>query len=54
MLDIGTERGIIKKSGSFYSYGETKLGQGRENARDFLRENDKLLKEMEKEVRKAK
>ncbi|GAB0174157.1 MAG: recombinase RecA [Candidatus Altimarinota bacterium] len=54
VLDIGTERGIIKKSGSFYSYGETRLGQGRENARDFLKQNEKLLKEMEKEVRKAK
>ena len=54
VLDIGSDRGIIKKSGAFYSYGETKLGQGRDNARTFLKGNDKLLKEIEKEVRKSK
>ncbi len=54
VLDIGSDRGIIKKSGAFYSYGETKLGQGRDNARIFLKGNDKLLKEIEKEVRKSK
>ena len=54
VLDIGSDRGIIKKSGAFYSYGETKLGQGRDNARVFLRENKKLLAEIEKEVRKSK
>lgn len=54
VLDIGADRGTIKKSGAFYSYGETKLGQGRENARDFLRENPKLLAEIEKVIRKAR
>jgi recombination protein RecA len=54
VLDMGSERGIIKKSGAFYSYGETKLGQGRDNARTFLKQNDKLLIEIEKEVRKSK
>lgn len=54
VLDIGSDRGIIKKSGAFYSYGETKLGQGRDNARTFLKANEKLLKEIEKEVRKSK
>ena len=54
VLDIGAERGIIKKSGAFYSYGETKLGQWRDNARTFLKGNEKLLKEIEKEVRKSK
>lgn len=54
VLDIGSDRGIIKKSGAFYSYGDTKLGQGRDNARTFLRENQKLLTEIEKEVRKSK
>jgi recombination protein RecA len=54
LLDIGSERGIVKKSGAFYSFGETKLGQGRENARTFLKENPKLMKEIEKEVRKGK
>ena len=54
VIDIGSDRGIIKKSWAFYSYGETKLGQGRDNARVFLRENKKLLAEIEKEVRKSK
>ncbi len=54
VLDIGSDRGIIKKSGAFYSYKETKLGQWRDNARTFLRENQKLLTEIEKEVRKSK
>ncbi len=53
VLDVGVDRGIIKKSWAFYSYGDIKLGQGRDNCRDFLRANDKLLKEIEKEVRKA-
>jgi recombination protein RecA len=51
---MGSDRGIIKKSWAFYSYGETKLGQGRDNARTFLKENAKLLSEIEKEVRKSK
>ena len=54
VLDIGSDRGIVKKAWAFYSYGETKLGQGRDNARTFLRENPKLLAEIEKEVRKTK
>ncbi len=54
ILDIGVERGIIKKSGAFYSYGETRLGQGRENAREFLKTNQELMSEIEKEVRKGK
>jgi len=51
IVDIGSEKGIIKKSGAFYSYEETKLGQGRENARQFLKENSKLAKEIEKKIR---
>lgn len=51
VLDIGSERGIVKKSGAFYSYNETKLGQGRENARQFLKENVALLQEIEGKIR---
>ena len=54
LLDIGAARGIIKKAGAFYSYGETRLGQGRENARDFLKANEKMMQEIDKEVRKEK
>lgn len=51
VLDIGSEKGIIKKSGAFYTYGEIKLGQGRENARQFLKENSKIANEIEKKIR---
>ncbi len=54
LLDIGTDRGILKKAGAFYSYGEIRLGQGRENSRIFLKENPKIMKEIEKAVRSAK
>jgi len=54
LIDIGADRGVIKKAGSFYSYGDTKLGQGRENAREFLKAKPELLAQIEKEVRAAK
>lgn len=53
ILDVGTDTGIIKKSGAFYSYGETKLWQGRENAKNFLRENEKIAKEIEEVIRNS-
>ncbi|MDD4151423.1 MAG: recombinase RecA [Candidatus Gracilibacteria bacterium] len=53
ILDTGTDLSIIKKSGAFYSYGETKLGQGRENAKQFLRENEVLAKEIEEVIRNS-
>ncbi len=54
VLDIGVDRGIVKKSWAFYTYGETKLGQWRENAKEFLKANPKLLDEMEAAVRGGK
>lgn len=51
ILDIGSEKGIIKKAGAFYSYGEVKIGQGRENSRQFLKENSKIMTEIEKKIR---
>jgi len=50
VLDIAEEIGIIKKTGNWISYGEEKIGQGRENARLFLKENPKFLEKLEKEV----
>jgi len=49
-IDLGTELGVIKKSGNSYAYGETKLGVGRENAKLFLKQNPKILKEIKKEI----
>jgi len=51
IIDLGVELGIVEKSGSWYSYGEERLGQGRDNACDFLRENPKMLAEIEQKVR---
>lgn len=52
ILDIASDKDIIKKSGAFFSYGEVKLGQGRENAKEFLRQNPKIAKEIETAIRK--
>jgi recombination protein RecA len=54
VIDIGADRGIIKKAGAFYSYGDIRLGQGRENAKDFLKADPKLLAEIEAAVRGGK
>jgi len=54
VLDIAVEEGIVEKRGAFYSYGETRLGQGRENAKEFLRANPDLTLEIENQVREAK
>jgi recombination protein RecA len=51
LLDVGIEMGILRKSGAFISYGETRLGQGRENAREFLRANVRLRVEIELQFR---
>ena len=51
LLEIGTARGIIKKSGAFYSYGETRLGQGRENAKDFLQQHPEIASSVENRIR---
>lgn len=50
ILDIGVENGIVKKSGSWYSYGETKLGQGRDAVKDLMKDNPELTEELEKAV----
>ncbi|QIK53928.1 recombinase RecA [Dysgonomonas sp. HDW5B] len=47
IIDLGSDLGIIKKSGSWYSYNETKLGQGREAAKDMMRDNPELADELE-------
>ena len=54
VLDIAVDTGIIEKRGSFYSYGETRLGQGRENVKGYLRDNPDLAIEVENQLREAK
>ncbi|MFH1084953.1 MAG: recombinase RecA [Chloroflexota bacterium] len=53
VLDMGVESGVIEKRGSFYSYGETRLGQGRENAKTFLHGNAQIALQIENQVRQA-
>jgi len=51
LIDLGTEQGLIKKAGAFFSYGEVRLGQGRENAKQYLSQNSELAQEIEREIR---
>ena len=51
ILDLGVETGLIDKRGSFYSYKEDRLGQGRENTKEFLREHPEMLEELDHKIR---
>jgi recombination protein RecA len=51
LLDLAAELGIVDKRGSYYSYGELRLGQGRENSKEYLRENHDLAEEIELAIR---
>jgi recombination protein RecA len=51
LVDIGAESGIIDKSGAWYSYGSQRIGQGRENAKMFLKDNPALMAEVEEKVK---
>ncbi len=53
IIDLGVEAGIIRKLGAFFSYGDIRLGQGRENSKEFLRGNPELANELELELRKT-
>ena len=53
ILDLGLEHDIVQKSGSFFSYGEERLGQGRNNAKAYLRENPAMAKEIERKIYEA-
>lgn len=53
VVDMGAELDIIQKSGSWYSYGDDRIGQGRENAKQFLKENPSILAEIEGKLRES-
>ena len=48
---MGIAAGILSKTGAWFNYGETRLGQGRENSRDFLKANAELADQIEAEIR---
>jgi len=50
LVDIGVEKGIIEKSGAWYSYGGSRIGQGRENAKEFLKNNPEVAKGVEDKI----
>jgi len=50
IVDIGVEKGIIEKSGAWYSYGGNRISQGRENAKEFLKNNIEISREIEKKI----
>jgi recombination protein RecA len=51
IVDLGTDLGILHKSGAFYSFGEQRLGQGRENVKEFLKSNPELADDIEAQIR---
>ncbi|QWR76284.1 recombinase RecA [Candidatus Magnetomonas plexicatena] len=53
IVDLGVEMGVIERTGTWYSYGTTKIGQGRDNARRFLTENENIFKEAELRILEA-
>jgi recombination protein RecA len=50
ILDLGVDHGIIKKSGSWFSYGDTKLGQGRDAVKVLIKDNPELMDELEQKI----
>jgi recombination protein RecA len=53
LIDLGVDNNIVEKSGSWFSYKGERIGQGRENAKTFLKENKDMLASIEAEVKKA-
>src|SRR6202000_3374273 len=51
LIDLGVEQGIVRKSGAWYTYEGDQLGQGKENARNFLRDNPDIAKEIERKIK---
>jgi recombination protein RecA len=53
IIDIGVDLNIIKKSGSWFSYGETRLGQGRDSVKGIIKDNPELMEELEQKIKEA-
>jgi len=50
MVDLGVEAGVIEKAGTWYAYGETRIGQGKENTKDYLKKHEEVAKEIEEKI----
>jgi recombination protein RecA len=50
MVDLGVEAGVVEKAGTWYSYGETRMGQGKENTKDYLKKHEDVAKEIETKI----
>jgi recombination protein RecA len=53
LIDVGLEMGIVDKSGAWFNFGSTRLGQGRENAKEFLRQNQDISEDIERQIRES-
>lgn len=53
LLDVGLEMGLVEKTGAWFNYGTTRLGQGRENAKEFLRQNPDISEDLERQIRES-
>jgi recombination protein RecA len=51
LVDLGVKTGVVEKSGSWYSYGDERIGQGRENAKQFLKSNPSTAQDIEDKIR---
>jgi recombination protein RecA len=54
LVDLGVATGLIKKAGAFFTYGDTKLGQGRENVKEYLRQHPEIASELESKIRASR
>jgi len=50
IIDLGVDAGVIEKAGTWYAYGETRIGQGKENAKDFIKKHEEIAREMESKI----
>jgi recombination protein RecA len=53
ILDLATEKGLVSKTGTWFTYGDTRLGQGRENAKEYLEERPELIAELDSKIRQG-
>ena len=53
LLDLGVKAGVVEKSGAWFSYGDERIGQGRENAKTFLKDNSHIALDIEDKIRAA-